>query len=59
MNNIDICERCGYILTPIYFKAKYKNKWRYEVDYLLCEKCGNKIVVDGDYQASEWYYNNE
>lgn len=44
MNNIDTCERCGNILTPIYFKAKYKNKWRYEVDYLLCEKCGSKRI---------------
>ena len=48
-----------YILTPIYFKAKYKNKWRYEVDYLLCEYCGNKIVVDGDYEAPQWYYANK
>lgn len=59
MNKIDICESCGYILTPIYFKAEYKNKWRYEVSYLLCEKCGSKIITDGDYKASEWYYNNE
>lgn len=59
MNNIDICGRCGHILTPIYVKVEYKNKWRYEVDYLLCDNCGNKVLTDGDYQASQWYYNNE
>ena len=55
----EICEICGYELEPIYYKAEYKDKWRYEIDYLLCERCGNKVLVDGDYQASEWYYNNE
>ncbi len=56
MDKIDICEQCGHILTPIYFKAEYKNKWRYEVSYLLCEKCGSKIITDGDYKALEWHY---
>lgn len=55
----EICEICGYELEPIYYKAEYKDKWRYEVDYLLCERCGNKVLVDGDYQASQWYYNNK
>lgn len=55
----EICEICGYELEPIYYKTEYKDKWRYEVDYLLCERCGNKVLVDGDYQASQWYYNNK
>lgn len=59
MDKIDICERCGNILTPIYFKAEYKDKWRYEVSYLLCEECGSKIITDGDYEASEWHYTNK
>ena len=25
---MDFCSNCGCKLTPIYFKAEYKNRWR-------------------------------
>lgn len=55
---MEFCSKCGYKLTPIYFKSEYKNKWRHEVSHLLCENCGKKFIVDGDYDAKEWHYEN-
>ena len=55
---MDFCPNCGCKLTPIYFKAEYENRWRYEISHLLCENCGSKVITDGDYEASAWHYEN-
>ncbi len=55
---MEVCSQCGHKLIPIYFKSKYEHKWRYEIDYLLCENCGKKTIVDCGYGAKEWHYEN-
>lgn len=57
MEPYKLCEKCGHLLTPIYYEDKkvfVKNGNRIEKNmlrcsYLVCEDCGSRECVDNSF----------
>ena len=57
------CPNCGEKMSPVYFMDEEfdehmikTGRKRLTVNYLLCEYCGKKEIVDDSFMAHEWHY---